>query len=588
MSSTIRVCIVAMLAGLSISFVAGCSHPNETGAGAAAPATASTTAAWPTLVDEFLETYFKAHPQFAAYQGRHEFDGSLPDWSAAGIHAEAARLKAFRTRVLAVSAATLDAPSRMERDVMLARIERDLFWIETAEAPFKNPGFYTGNEDGVDSLDPSVYVARPYGTPEIRLKAFIHYAHEVVRVAPSIRANLRTPMPMTYVKLGEAGFGGYAQFYRKDVPAIFASVTDPALQAELKAAIEPAAAAMDGLATWMRGEEAHATGIDALGPERFAAMLKATEQVDLPLAELEAAGRADLERNTAALKAACHEYAKGATIDACILRTSELKTEGGAVAGARAQLSSLRQFIVDKDILTIPGKEEATVAESPAYNRENGAYIDIPGPYDRDLPSVYNIAPPNPTWSKAEQAAYVPGRASLLFTSVHEVWPGHFLQFMHANRAPSKLASVFVGYAFAEGWAHYTEELMWEKGLGGDPETHIGQLTNALLRNVRFLSSIGMQTQGMTLEASEKMFLERAYADAGTARQQAARGTYDPGYINYTLGKLMIRKLRTDWSATHGGEAGWKAFHDQFLSYGGPPIPLVRAAMLPGDKGKIL
>ena len=211
--------------------------------------------------------------------------------------------------------------------------------------------------------------------------------------------------------------------------------------------------------------------------------------------------------------------------------------------------------------------------------------IDIPGPYERNLPSVYYISPPDPSWSPAERAAYVPGQADLLFTSVHEVWPGHFLNFLHANRAESRFGQVFVGYAFAEGWAHYTEEMMWEAGLGaGDPETHIGQLSNALLRDVRFLSAIGLHTRGMTVAESERMFREQAFQDPGSARQQALRGTYDPAYLNYTLGKLMIRKLRDDWTATRGGRSAWRQFHDEFLSYGGPPIPLVRRAML-GEKG---
>ena len=236
--------------------------------------------------------------------------------------------------------------------------------------------------------------------------------------------------------------------------------------------------------------------------------------------------------------------------------------------------------------MTIPGTEEAQVDEAPPYQRWNFAYIDIPGPYEKGLPSVYYISPPDPKWPPAEQKAYLPGKASLLFTSAHEVWPGHFLQFLHANRVPSKFGQIFVGYAYAEGWAHYAEEMMWESGFGAnDPETHVGQLTEALLRNVRFLSAIGLHTGHMTVAESDKMFRESAFADAGDAKQQAARGTFDPAYLNYTMGKLMIRKLRDDWTATHGGRAGWHDFHDQFLSYGGPPIPLVRTAMLGASAG---
>jgi hypothetical protein len=257
------------------------------------------------------------------------------------------------------------------------------------------------------------------------------------------------------------------------------------------------------------------------------------------------------------------------------------KPKGGAVEGARAQLKGLRQFIKDKDLVTVPGSEQALVAEAPPYQRWNFAYIDIAGPYDKGMPSVYNIAPPDPKWPLAEQLAYTPGEAGLLFTSVHEVWPGHFLQFLHANRSPSQFGKVFVGYAFAEGWAHYVEEMMWDAGLGqGSAEVHVGQLLNALLRNARFVCAIGMHTQNMTVAECEKLFLEQAYTDPGSARQQADRGTFDPAYLNYTMGKLMIRKLRDDWTASHPGPNSLKAFHDAFLAYGGPPIPLVRAQML--------
>jgi len=574
---------VVVVTILVAALVAGCQRsPVPTVASAPPPA------AWPALIDEYLAAFFTAHPSFAAQQGRHEYDGQLPDWSAAGIRAEVARLKAFRDRVTAFPDAQLDDAQRFERDYLLTRIDREIFWRDIAEAPFTNPEFYLGMSDGGDSLDPSNYVVRPYGTPELRLRAFIKYSRSVLQVVPEIRKNLRTPMPASYVKLGVDGFGGLAEFYRNDVPQAFAGVGDAALQAELKSAIEPAAKALDGLAAWLKTEKPRAANSDALGPERFVAMLRMTERVELPLADLEAAGRADLDRNVAALSEACGRFAPRASLAQCVARVRAHKPEGGPVAAARTLLVGLRQFILDKDIASIPGPEQAKVEEAPPYNRQNFAYIDTPGPYEKSLPSVYYIAPPDPSWSKAEQAAYVPGRAMLLFTSAHEVWPGHFLQFMWANRARSRLASLFVGYAYAEGWAHYGEELMWEKGLGGDPETHIGQLSEALLRDVRFVSAIGLHTKGMTVSESEKLFRDSAFQDAGTARQQAARGTYDPGYLNYTLGKLMIRKLRTDYCASRGAEACWKSFHDRFLSYGGPPIPLVRRAMLPGDNGPVL
>jgi uncharacterized protein (DUF885 family) len=264
------------------------------------------------------------------------------------------------------------------------------------------------------------------------------------------------------------------------------------------------------------------------------------------------------------------------------------KPKGEILDVARRQLIDLRNFITEKKFVSIPGTEEAQVAEAPPYKQFNPAYIDIPGPFEKGMPSVYYIAAPDPTWPEAERKAYVPGLTNLMFVSAHEVWPGHFLQFLHANRAASEFGRLFVGYAFAEGWAHYGEEMIWDAGLGsGDHATHIGQLLNALLRNVRFLSAIGLHTGKMTLAESEKMFREKAFQDPGNARQQAARGTFDPAYLNYTLGKLMIRKLREDWTATRGGRQAWRDFHDRFLSYGGPPIPLVRKVMMGQDGGAL-
>ena len=244
----------------------------------------------------------------------------------------------------------------------------------------------------------------------------------------------------------------------------------------------------------------------------------------------------------------------------------------------------LRAFVVEKALVTIPGPEQARVAETLPHERWNAASIDIPGPYEKDLPSIYYITPPDPKWTKAEQDEYIPSRSVLQFISAHEVWPGHFLQHQHATRSRSAIARLFGSYAFNEGWAHYAEELMWEAGLGdGDPATHVGQLQEALLRNVRLLSAIGLHTGGMTVAQSEKLFREQAFQDPGNARQQADRGTFDPGYGAYTLGKLMIRKLRDDWTATRGGRDAWHAFHDRMLSYGSPPVPMLRVLML-GDR----
>ena len=535
--------------------------------------------AWVSFVDRYIEDYLATHPGFAVVQGRHEYDGQLQDWSAEGIAQEIVRLQQAREQALAFQEAELGPEGSFQREYLLAAIDRALFWLDKAEWPFVNPAFYFDWMS--DSLDPSPYITLDYAPLEDRMKAYTRYAQSVTRAAGQIRENLRMPMSRTRLQYGIDSFGGMAAYFRNDVPAVFAEVAKPELQAAFAEANTAAADAMQELAEWLSSNMATATEDFALGSDLFSQMIYDTERVEIPLDELEAMGEEDMKRNQIALGEACAEFAPGESVRSCFAMMANRKPPGGPVESARQQMDETRAFLVEKDLVSIPGDEEALVAEAPPYARSNFAYINIPGPFEKSQPSVYYISPPNPEWSEEVQQAYIAGESDLLFTSVHEVWPGHFLNFLHAKRSDWVFGRLFVTYAFAEGWAHYTEEMMKDAGLReASAETRIGQLSNALLRNARFLSAIGLHTQGMTVEESEKLFMEEAYQDEGTARQQAARGTYDPAYLNYTMGKLMIRELRNDWTELREGRESWKEFHDTFLSFGGPPIPLVRAQML--------
>ena len=539
------------------------------------------SAGWDTFVTDFIETYFVANPTFAVAAGLHEFDGILPDWSPATIDANVAKLHSQRHAAMAFESSNLSDEQRFEREYLVSIIDKELFQLDRVMLPYNNPLYYYWQ------FDPDVYISREYATLEVRMAAYTKYANALPLAVEQAMTNLKSPMPRTFANLAHTAFGGLAKYYRDDVPTVFAEVGDSILQSEFTAANELAIEAMTKLDDWVVAQLPDATEDFALGAELYQEMLWATERVDVPIAELKKVGEADLQRNLDALRSACAEYAPEATIHDCIAKMRSMKNEGGAVEGARRQLDGLRTFLIENEVVSIPGTEIALVDEAPSYASWNFAYINIPGPYEEGLPSVYYIAPPDESWSEEQKNDYLPGNADLLFVSVHEIWPGHFLQFLHSNRSRSKFGQVFVGYAFAEGWAHYTEEMMWEAGYSdGDPEIHIGQLQNALLRNVRLLSSIGMHTEGMTVEESYTMFREKAYQDHGNAEQQSARGTYDPPYLNYTMGKLMIRKLREDWMTANGTEATWKEFHDKFLSFGGPPIPLIRKAML-GDEGNL-
>lgn len=568
-----------LAAGAAIALVlAACSPAADK---PAEPAKPVASAEWTKFVNDYIESDSAANPSAAFYNGRAEYAGVLPDWSEAGLKAEIARLHEWKAKAEAMDPATLDDAQKFERDYLIAVIDGTLFWRETADWPHKNPTWY--------GLDPGVYLDREYADLPKRIADYSKWASNIPAAAEQIKANLKGPMPKAYLDMALHTFKPTAEFLKADVPKVFADVKDETLQAEFKKQNAAAVAAFMDLDKHFTSLRKTQLDDFAMGADLFARMLYANERVDAPLEELERIGREDLKRNQDAMAKECAVYAPGKTIKECVAIEESHKPEGGDfVAYARKQLVDLRKFVIDHDVVSVPGEELAMVKQSPPYNAQNGAYIDPSPPFAKNLPAFYNIAAPDPTWSKQKQLDYIPGKANLLFTSVHEVWPGHFLQFLHSNRAESMFGKVYVGYAFAEGWAHYAEEMMWDEGLGnGDPETHIGQLYNATLRNVRFLSAIGMHTKGMTLAESKKMFMEEGYQAEGTAEQQAARGAYDPAYLNYTMGKLMIRKLRDDYCAVHpelvkdgDPKSCWKPFHDAFLAFGGPPIPLVRGAMM--------
>ena len=546
------------------------------------PSTETTlsNAEWDAFVDEFITRYFEFHPLAGVRAGRHEFDGKLPSFHPDSMAAEVQYLREARTRAQQFNLDASDEADRFEREYLISVIDGALFWFEDVEWHTRSPAAY-------GEIDPSVYVTRDYTSLDNRMRAYTQHVAGIPEATAWIKSNLRTPLPQTYVELGRIIYGGLAAYLETDVPGVFADVSDEQLRAEFDEANAAAVVALKELDEWFASLEDSATNDFALGPEMFSRMLLTNEGVDISLDELRSIAEADLQRNLQMLEEACATFAPGKTTRECVEQMASDKPEEGSLAASEKQMEMLRAFILDNEIVSIPGEEMAIVRESPPHMRWNQAFIEIPGPYEEGVESIYYISPPDPTWPEEEQLGYTLGKADLLAVTVHEVWPGHFLQYLHANRSPSRFGQIFVGYSFAEGWAHYTEEMMWEAGLGdGDPEIHIGQLKEALLRNVRFISALGLHTSGMTVEESERLFMEKAFQDPANARQQAARGTFDPGYLNYTLGKLMIRKLRDDWTASRGGRSAWGEFHDRFLSFGGPPVPMVREAML-GEVGEL-
>jgi uncharacterized protein (DUF885 family) len=522
-------------------------------------------------------------PAEAISLGLHDLDGTLPDRSPAALGQITAQLDKDRQRLIAAEPAT--PREQAERDVLLQEVRKALFRIVDLDAFHTNPMTYSG------AINLDAYIIRDYAPLVDRAGAVIKLCTALPAYLAQARSNLKTPIPRPWIDTALLQTRGYLEFADKDVRQQLGTITIPlANQAQIDPALDTCKQALAQHAAWLEQQQPQGTQAFALGQARFMKMLAETQGVETDLARLQAIAEADLRRNTQAIEQAAHAIDPNRPVRDVVLALADDKPASGEVLElATQQAETLRQFVIDHHLVTIPSSETAEVRESPPFQRWNAAFLDRPGPFEsKPLASYYYISPPDPKWPEAEQRAYIPPRADLMFTTVHEVWPGHFLQGLHIHKHPSKVLQSFCTYSNSEGWAHYVEEMMFDAGAGGGtPQARVGMLKEALLRNVRFIVTLGEHTGGMTVDQATKLFQDKAFVDPGNARQQAVRGTFDPMFLAYTLGKIMIRQLRTDWQAKHPG-APLGEFHDAFLSYACAPIPMIRRAMLGGDAGSPL
>ena len=290
---------------------------------------------WESYAAKFLNDYFEANPVEAVYAGKHEYDGKLPDWSEKGLKKEIERLKNERKKASEFKDESLSESQQFERDYVIAQIDSDLFWLEIADSPHTNPTYYGS------AIDPDIYVSRNYVPLNVRIKAYTEYAKNVPKSLAQAKANLRLPLPKTYVKIGRTSIGRLAEFYSQDVPDVFKSVKDEKLQNDFKKANDGAIKAVKDFDSWLKEQEASATDNFALGAERFSKMLKMTEGVDISLDKLEEIAKNDLERNLKSLKDACEKLASGKNLQECMKLVMAKKPEGKDVIDvAKATLRS--------------------------------------------------------------------------------------------------------------------------------------------------------------------------------------------------------------------------------------------------------
>lgn len=539
-------------------------------------------AAFRQIAGEFIEYTFKQDPSNATYLGIHKYDDLIADYSAAAVKADSEALKAFRARLNDVDAKTLSLEAQHDLEQSTQSLDGMLLHNDVIRGWAKDPDLYSS---GITN-DAFVMISRAFAPPEQRLKSLIAREKLMPNALAEARKNLDNP-PRVYTEIALDQIDGNRDFFDQDVPEAVADVTDGALRAEFKTTNDAVIAALNDYKIWLRNDLLpRSTGSFAYGEQTYRDVLAADEMITTPLSDLLSAGEADLKRNQQAFADAARRIDPTKTpMDVLADVARDFPPPSELLAVTQGNLDELEQFVRDKKIIDLPPAPPAEVVETPPFLRATtSASMDIPGPFEKVATEAYfNMTLPDPTWPKEEQDDFMSQwyRAMISNVSVHEVWPGHYVQFLFAKDYPSEVRKVFATASNAEGWAHYCEQMMLDEGLhADDPRYRLAQVQDALLRDVRFIVGIKMHTQGMTVEQAQDMFVKDAYQPDSVAESEAKRGTSDATYGYYTMGKLMILKLREDYRAKMGDAYSLNDFHNTFIKLGPLPLPLIRKAML--------
>jgi uncharacterized protein (DUF885 family) len=557
------------------------------------------------LSEEFIRDYYQFRPIGGVGQGWHRYDGLfiLPD--KAGLDGEAARLGRFEEALAGVTSETLSPARRHELRLLQGAVINQRLALGRQRVYWHNPMTYAGGAGDAPSIDLTLYLKRDFKP----LTARVEDMTAILRKAPAFlalaRKNLDPVVPKVFVETAMESATGAASFLSNDVAQAAATVSDPVVRAKFAKANEAAVAAFLDYAEWLKREKLPTADASyALGQENYVAMLKG-EWIELTPEQILEAGLRELKMEQARFAEAARliDPTKPA-LEVFKSLQNEHPTATGLIPDTRKNLEGIRRFVMEHHIVTIPSKVRARVEETPPPFRPTSfASMDTPGPFEmKATEAYYYITPVETNWpaKQAEEWLTAFNYYALDVTSIHEAYPGHYVQFLalNASRGVSTAAKVFGSYPFVEGWAHYTEQMMLDEGFEQpkDPATgsredvvrgakyRMEQSDEALLRLCRLCCSVRLHCQGMTVPEATRFFMDNCYYEEKPAASEATRGTYDPGYLYYSLGKLMILKLRRDWAAQEGSRYTLQRFHDEFLRHGMPPIPLLREIMLKDRK----
>ena len=520
------------------------------------------------LEKEIVDHYFVVRPTRAASLGLHQYDGQLPDFSEDSIRRWTVTARALLQRLKSIADSDLPDPRRLDRRLLELLLDGTIFEFEDVRELDRNPMNYLFQADLTD------YLAREYAPAEERVAAIIHLLVQVPALLDGAKQRLDRVLPRPFVTISIQIAAG--------LPSLFAESETLARPgpAPLRAALKDARAAADSaalsFAEWLKHERLPRANDDfAIGRERFQRLLWVREGLTTPIEEVLRQGRADLKRNQERLDEIARR--EGVRADQLIARLNDRHPSPDQLIPLAQQLTdAARDFVLQRDLVTVPEPEVCHVRETPPWARELWtAAMSPPGPFEKPVEGIYWVTSVDPAWTAAQKEEWMRtyNDAMLKNTTIHEVWPGHYLQALHFRRTDQSLArKVWSSYSFTEGWAHYCEQAALEAGYDGrSTDAEVTQIKDALLRDGRLLASIGMHTQGMSVDAATDLLRAEAHLEEIHAQREAIRGTYNPEYFCYTLGKLAILDARSKLLATRY-RSSLKDFHDSLLAFGAPPI----------------
>ena len=557
----------------------------------AVPVTSAADQAFTRLSDSYFDTYyFPTNPTMATADGLHDFDAKLEDYSRAGVDANVKALQQWQTKVAAVDPTKLGERVRGDRELVLNNIRSTLLTLQTIRPWQKNPDIYSsGITNSAFTL-----MERKFAPPETRLRDLIAREQLMPAVLADAHKNLDNP-PLIYTQIALQQLPGLVQFFQKDVPSAFTDVTDAALKKQFADSNAAVIKSLQNYQTWLKTEVLpRSHGDFRIGAAAFRDKLKYDEMVNIPLDQLIAIDMANMKQNQQAFAEVAKQLDPSKTPQQVLAELgSDYPASDKILDTFRATFNNLVGFIQQKQIITIPSDVRPIVEETPPFMRAiTFASMDTPGPYETVAKEAYfNVTLPEPDWTAQRTKEFMAQFSYPVISAIatHEAYPGHYIQFLWMHKLDDRARKLLGATTNVEGWAHYCEQMMLDEGLAAyvyPNDKHqqlllrLGQLQDALLRNARFVVGIKLHTGQMTMDQAIDFFVKQGYQSRTVGEVEIKRGTSDPTYLYYTLGKLQIMKLRNDLAAKEGKNFNLQQFHDNFMQQGFAPIAIVREAML--------